>query len=82
MLDFDHRDPSSKRIEVGKLAAYATSWSRVEAEIAKCSVRCANCHRRRTAELGGWARHRTEVERRDARARAAEARLAALQLVP
>lgn len=41
-LEFDHSDPTSKAFNV------STNWSRrwedVLAEIAKCEVRCANCH--------------------------------------
>jgi hypothetical protein len=48
VLEFDHRDPSPKRIAVSSLLRYS-SWSLIEAEIAKCDVRCANCHRRKTA---------------------------------
>jgi hypothetical protein len=55
VLDFDHRDPSAKRKEVGRLAA-TKPWLQVLAEIAKCDVRCANCHRRRTAEQFGWSK--------------------------
>ena len=55
ILDFDHRDPSAKRKEVGRLAA-TKPWSQVRAEIEKCDVRCANCHRRRTAEQFGWSK--------------------------
>jgi hypothetical protein len=53
VLDFDHRDPSSKRSEVARLAA-TKPWTQVLAEIDKCDVRCANCHRRRTARQFGW----------------------------
>jgi hypothetical protein len=55
ILDFDHRDPSGKRKEVGRLAA-TKPWRQVQAEIEKCDVRCANCHRRRTAEQFGWSK--------------------------
>src|SRR5207244_10822490 len=53
VLDFDHRAPSTKRMAVSSLLRYA-SWSALESEIAKCDVRCANDHRRRTAEQFGW----------------------------
>ena len=53
VLDFDHRDRSTKRMAVSSLLRY-TSWAALEAEIAKCDVRCANCHRRRTAQQLGW----------------------------
>ena len=55
VLDFDHRDPSLKRLEVTKLAA-KKPWLVVLEEILKCDVRCANCHRRRTAEQFSWRR--------------------------
>jgi hypothetical protein len=55
MLDFDHRDPSSKRSDVARLAS-RKSWPQVLAEIQKCDVRCANCHRRKTARQLGWAK--------------------------
>lgn len=45
VLEFDHvRD---KRANVAQFA-FACSLERLEAEIAKCVVRCANCHRLRT----------------------------------
>ena len=53
VLDFDHRDPSLKRSEVGRLAIHKP-WAIVLAEIAKCDVRCANCHRKRTAQQFSW----------------------------
>ena len=53
VLEFDHRDGSVKLANVSRLMA-AHAWDRVEAEIAKCDVRCVNCHRRRTAIQFGW----------------------------
>lgn len=53
VLEFDHRDPSEK-VETVNALARAQSWNALEAEIAKCDVRCANCHRRRTAKQFAW----------------------------
>lgn len=55
VLDFDHCDPADKRLEVARLAA-RKPWPRVLEEIAKCDVRCASCHRRRTARQFSWRR--------------------------
>lgn len=42
-LQFHHTDPSTKEVAVG---AVAGSWSlkRLQKEIDKCEVLCANCH--------------------------------------
>jgi len=45
-LDWDHRDPSKKKIQPRKLHTY--SWETIERELKKCDVRCSNCHRIRT----------------------------------
>lgn len=55
VLEFDHRDPSEKDLAVGELARIS-EWPRILREIEKCDVRCANCHRRRTAAQFAWAR--------------------------
>jgi hypothetical protein len=52
VLEFDHL-----RDKVGNVALLlrASTWDVVLQEIAKCEVRCANCHRRRTYErAGSW----------------------------
>jgi len=46
VLDFDHR--SDKLYNVSEMKAYPLQ--RVISEIGKCDVRCANCHRRKTAK--------------------------------
>ena len=53
VLDFDHRDGADKAAEVMRLAKGAYSWQRVSEEIAKCDVRCRNCHARVTYERMG-----------------------------
>ena len=55
LLEFDHRDRAEKALSVARLARN-TTWTKVEHEIKKCDVRCANCHRRRTASQFGWAK--------------------------
>jgi hypothetical protein len=59
MLDFDHRDPSTKSGNIGSIAA-RKPWHLVLPEIEKCDVRCANCHMRRTAEQQNWRKARKE----------------------
>ena len=56
VLDFDHIVPSLKRWNVANMIKDGWGWLTIEAEIAKCAVRCANCHRRRTARQFGWYR--------------------------
>ena len=53
VLEFDH----VRGVKVGNVAQMASSalaWRRIEEELAKCEVRCANCHRRKTAIDFGW----------------------------
>lgn len=45
-LDFDHRNPSVKIERVSLMLTY--SWRRIVAELDKCDIRCANCHRIKT----------------------------------
>jgi hypothetical protein len=78
VLDFDHRDGVDKRADVARMVGASMSWPRIEQEIAKCDVRCANCHRKRTSESAGWWRQAVFVETGGARTRLAAARLAGL----
>jgi hypothetical protein len=48
VLEFDHVGP--KRDAVTALAWSGYSLASIIREIARCEVRCCNCHRRRTAE--------------------------------
>lgn len=46
ILDFDHRLGTSKVVNVSSMLV--RSLTALKAEIAKCDVVCANCHRERT----------------------------------
>lgn len=48
-MDFDHRDPLTKKWNISHLVRRCRDdLTELRAEIAKCDVVCANCHRVRT----------------------------------
>lgn len=49
VMDFDHRDPSMKSFGVASQNMYLKNRAALAAEVAKCDIVCANCHRIRTA---------------------------------
>lgn len=54
VLEFDHL--GEKRGHVGTLVVEALGVKALREELSVCDVVCVNCHRRRTAERGGWLR--------------------------
>ena len=55
VLEFDHREPNIKEYGISKLRTKKIPWDLFVAEIDKCEVVCANCHRIRTAKtFGNW----------------------------
>ena len=48
VLEFDHKENSGKLFNIGAANTQNYSLKKVIAEIEKCDVRCANCHRRKT----------------------------------
>jgi hypothetical protein len=60
VLEFDHR--RDKEFTIGR-DWITRPWAAVLAEIEKCEVRCANCHRRRTAQTRGYLRLRLTENR-------------------
>jgi 5-methylcytosine-specific restriction endonuclease McrA len=52
VLEFDHtRD---KRWNIASMINGGFPWSTIESEITRCQVRCANCHRIKTARERGY----------------------------
>jgi len=45
-LDFHHKDSSQKLYELSRLCSRGVSIQSIKNEIEKCSVLCANCHRK------------------------------------
>lgn len=53
VLDFDHRPGSGKRKDVMAMVREGFSIAKIAEEIAKCDVRCRNCHAIVTLERAG-----------------------------
>ncbi len=55
VLEFDHKVKKRKSGEVSRMLKQRFSLARIILEVKKCEVRCANCHRKKTAkESGSW----------------------------
>ncbi len=50
VLEFDHRDPSTKSFNISDSIRRRLGFKAVEEEMKKCDVVCSNCHRIRTAK--------------------------------
>jgi len=53
VLEFDHIG-DDKQFSISDAVRHGYGMAKIKAEIAKCEVRCANCHRKKTYERGGW----------------------------
>lgn len=55
VLEFDHRNPSTKKYKISDIRKTKVKIEDFISELEKCDVVCANCHRRRTAkQFGSW----------------------------
>lgn len=54
VLQYDHRDRSSKISTVTQLISDRHSFTTIKEEIRKCDILCANCHLRKTAKQLNW----------------------------
>ena len=53
VLEFDHRDGAQKEMSVSNFIR-ARKLNKIRHEVEKCDVRCANCHRKKTAKQFNW----------------------------
>jgi hypothetical protein len=51
-LEFDHI--TDKKMCISRMAGAGYSVKTIKIEISKCVIRCANCHRKKTAKELGW----------------------------
>lgn len=51
ILEFDHL--REKRADISNMVSSGLAWTTIAIEIAKCEVRCVNCHVRKTAQRVG-----------------------------
>ena len=56
VLEFHHREPGGKDMDITQMLSGGYSLKRIQAELEKCDVLCASCHRRVTAKERGWFR--------------------------
>jgi hypothetical protein len=57
VLEFDHI--KVKHRNISRMFADSFRWEKILAEILYCEVRCANCHKRRTAKQFNWYKPRS-----------------------
>ena len=50
-LDFHHTNPETKEVSIARVWKMGWSTKRIEKEIEKCIVLCANCHRKEHYKL-------------------------------
>lgn len=53
ILEFDHVG-DDKHFNISDATRHGYGMKKLIAEMAKCEVRCANCHRKKTYKRGGW----------------------------
>lgn len=62
VLDFDHVK-GQKKMLVSQMILSGYSLKTIQKEIEKCDIRCANCHRRKTAKEQGQYKYRKSLRK-------------------
>lgn len=53
-FEFDHINPENKSFGIAKGITDGRKWDVILAEISKCRILCANCHKKHTASQNNW----------------------------
>lgn len=61
VLEFDHTGKIPKFKAVSSVIRHGYPLEKIKEEISKCEVRCANCHRRKTAKQFNWFKSRNAL---------------------
>ena len=61
VLEFDHTGKEKKLNTVSYIMRLGFPFEVIKREIDKCEVRCANCHRRKTAKDFNWSKIKTPL---------------------
>tara|TARA_B100002019_G_C20868201_1_gene402687 strand:+ start:52 stop:552 length:501 start_codon:yes stop_codon:yes gene_type:complete len=57
-LDWHHLDPSKKVDSISNLERNRVSMNKLQSELDKCELVCANCHRIEEERLGNWTKNK------------------------
>ena len=57
-LDWHHLDPNDKVNSVSEMIRNRVSMDKLQAELDKCELICANCHRIEEQRLGNWTKNK------------------------
>lgn len=53
-FEFDHVDQEEKTFTISQAVRLGYGWPEVMAELKKCRILCANCHKKHTAAQANW----------------------------
>ena len=57
-LDWHHLDPNEKVNSISEMVRDRVSMDKLQAELDKCELICANCHRIEEQRLGNWTKNK------------------------
>ena len=57
-LDWHHLDPNEKVNSISEMVRDRVSMDKLQAELDKCELICANCHRIEEERLGNWTKNK------------------------